>query len=60
MEAYQTVDAKIWRDWRLSHKWILTTGLSGTNLFNQEYASEIVYVDPGLCVQADINLKYLF
>ncbi len=60
MEAYQTVDAKIWRDWRLSDKWILTTGLSGTNLFNQEYASEIVYVDPGLCVQADINLKYLF
>jgi len=60
MEAYQTVDAKIWRDWRLSKDYILTTGLSGTNLFDQEYASEIVYVDPGRCIQADINLKYLF
>jgi iron complex outermembrane receptor protein len=60
MEAYQTVDAKIWRDWRLSNKWILTTGLSGTNLFDQEYTSEIVYVDPGFSVQLDINLNYLF
>jgi iron complex outermembrane recepter protein len=60
MDAYQTVDAKIWKDWKLAPKWILTTGLSGTNLFNQQYASEIVYVDPGLSVQMDVNLKYLF
>ncbi len=60
MEAYQTVDAKIWRDWRLSPRYTLTTAISGTNLFDQEYASEIVYVDPGRCVQLDLSLKYLF
>ncbi len=60
MEAYQTVDAKIWRDWKIAKDWVLTTGLSGTNLFDQDYATEIVYVNPGRTIQADVLLKYQF
>lgn len=60
MGAYETVDAKIWRDWKLTGNWVLTTGLSGTNLLDREYATEIVYVNPGLTVQADCIISYRF
>ncbi len=60
MESYYTLDAKIWRDWRLGNNWVLTTGLSGNNLFDKDYATEIVYVNPGLTVQADLFLRYRF
>jgi len=60
MESYATLDAKIWRDWRIGDHWVLTTGLSGNNLFDKDYATEIVYVHPGLTVQADLFLKYRF
>lgn len=60
MESYATVDAKVWKDWKLADKWVLTTGLSGINLLDKEYATEIVYVDAGLTVQADFILSYRF
>lgn len=60
MGAYETVDAKVWKDWKLSDKWVLTTGLSGVNLLDKEYATEIVYVNPGLTVQADFIISYRF
>jgi len=60
MDAYQTLDLKLWRDWKLSDRWILKTALSGVNLFNQQYATEIVYVNPGFYVQADVRLTYRF
>ncbi|MFZ5587693.1 MAG: TonB-dependent receptor [Thermodesulfobacteriota bacterium] len=60
MGAYETVDAKVWKDWKLSDKWVLTTGLSGNNLLDREYATEIVYVNPGLTVQADFIISYRF
>lgn len=60
MEAYETVDAKVWRDWKLSDRWVLTTALSGTNLLDKEYATEIVYVNPGLTVEADFIISYRF
>lgn len=60
MEAYETVDAKIWRDWQLGGRWVLTTALSGVNLLDKDYATEIVYVNPGLTVQADVMLTFRF
>ena len=60
MDAYQTLDLKLWRDWKLTDRWILKTALSGVNLFNQQYATEIVYVNPGFYVQADVRLTYRF
>ncbi|MFH0789952.1 MAG: TonB-dependent receptor, partial [Pseudomonadota bacterium] len=60
MEAYQTVDLKLWRDWKLSKKWTLKTTLSGVNLLNNQYATEIVYVNPGLYIMADMRVTYHF
>lgn len=60
MEAYETVDAKIWRDWKMSNGWIMTTALSATNIFDKEYATEIVYVNPGFTVQSNISFSYKF
>ncbi len=60
MESYVTLDAKVWRDWKITKNWTLTTALSGNNLFDKDYATEIVYVHPGRTFQADVFLKYSF
>jgi iron complex outermembrane receptor protein len=60
MEAYQTVDLKFWRDFKLSDKWSLKASLSGVNLFNNKYATEIVYVNPGFYLMADLKAVYRF
>ena len=60
MDSYQTVDVKVWRDWQLCEKWILQTSLSAVNLFDEDYATEIVYVNPGLYVEAMVGVRYLF
>ena len=60
MKSYETLDAKVWRDWELDDKWVLQTSLSGVNLFDREYATEIVYVNPGRHVEAAMGVKYLF
>ncbi len=46
MQAYKTVDLKVWRDWKLSPHWTLTTSLSAVNLLDEDYETEIVYVNP--------------
>ncbi len=60
MNAYETVDAKIWRDWPLDRNWILTTSLSAINLLDKEYELELNYVAPGLYLEAGIGLRYVF
>ena len=60
MDAYQTVDLKVWRDWRLSKDWVLTTAVSAVNLLDDDYATEIVYVNPGLYVEGSVGLRFLF
>ena len=58
MEAYQTVDAKVWRDWKLTENWTLNTTLSAVNIFDEEYATEIVYVNPGFYAEAMVGVRY--
>ncbi|ADK85039.1 TonB-dependent receptor plug [Desulfarculus baarsii DSM 2075] len=58
MDAYQTVDAKIWRDWRLDKNWALSACLSAVNIFNERYATEIVYVNQGFYMEGMIGLRY--
>ena len=60
MDSYQTVDAKVWRDWSLAKDWVLTTSLSAVNIFDEKYATEIVYVNPGLYVEFMAGVRYLF
>lgn len=60
MEAYETVDLKFWRDWKLAENWLLRTQLSAVNLFDEKYATEIVYVNPGLHVEANLGIRYTF
>ena len=60
MEAYETVDVRLWRTWELGSDWELLTSLSAVNLFDEEYATEIVYVNPGLYVQGTVGLRYRY
>ncbi len=60
MESYETIDAKIWRDWHLTPKITLHTALSGVNLLDREYATEIVYVNPGRYVECMTAVRYAF
>lgn len=60
MKAYETLDIKLWRDWRLSRKWLLQTALSCVNITDEEYATEIVYVNSGRHVEATMGFRYLF
>lgn len=46
MEAYQTVDLKLWREWEFPRNVTLTTAISCINLFDKQHATEIVYVHP--------------
>ena len=60
MKAYETVDAKIWRDWKLAPDWILITSFSAVNIFDEDYATEIVYVNPGRYLEFTMGVRYLF
>lgn len=60
MEAYETLDAKLWRDWKLSAAWIATTTLSVVNLFDQVYPTEWIYVNPGRYVEGAVGIRYVF
>ncbi|MFO7911727.1 MAG: TonB-dependent receptor [Desulfotignum sp.] len=60
MESYETIDAKIWRDWQLTPKITLHTAISGVNLLDEEYATEIVYVNPGRYLECMTAFRYAF
>lgn len=60
MQAYETVDVNVWRDWKLRDNLILNTGLSVVNLFDQFYETEFVYVNQGRYVEGTVGLRYVF
>lgn len=60
MKAYETLDLKIWRDWRITPKVTLHTALSGVNLLDEQYATEIVYVNPGRYLECMMGVRYAF
>jgi iron complex outermembrane receptor protein len=60
MEAYETLDVKAWRTWDVGTDWELLTSLSAVNLLDEEYATEIVYVNPGRYVQATLGLRHRY
>ncbi len=60
MKSYETVDAKIWRDWPVAPNWILTTSLSAINILDKDYELELHYVAPGFSLETLIGLRYVF
>ena len=60
MDSYETLDAKIWRDWKLAPDWTLTTAFSAVNIFDDDYATEIVYVNPGRYLECTVGVRYSF
>lgn len=60
MKAYETLDIKVWREWALSEKVTLHTQISAVNLLDEEYATEIVYVNPGRYVECMTGIRYAF
>jgi len=60
MRSYVTFDAKIWRDFKIANNCILTLSLSGDNLFDKKYETEIVYMNPGRTIMVNATVKYNF
>lgn len=60
MSSYETVDLKLWRDWEIRKDLFLNTTLSVVNLFDEDYETEIVYVNPGCYVEGMVGLRYVF
>jgi outer membrane receptor for ferrienterochelin and colicin len=38
MDPYQTVDGKVWRDWRLTDRFTLRTALTVENIFDRDFS----------------------
>jgi iron complex outermembrane receptor protein len=60
MVSYQTVDLKLWRDWKINENLFLNTSFSGVNLLDKEYETEIVYVNPGRYLEALVGFRYVY
>lgn len=60
MKSYKTVDLRVWRDWKIAPQWVLTTSISAVNVFDEDYETEIVYVNPGRYVEGAISIRWLF
>ncbi|MEY6433798.1 TonB-dependent receptor [Thioalkalicoccus limnaeus] len=60
MDAYETLDLKVWRDWKVAKDLTLTTSLSAINLLDQDYQLELHYVAPGRYLEGQVALHYAF
>jgi len=60
MSEYETLDLKVWRDWKLAKGIVATTSLSAINIFDRDYETEIVYKNPGRYIEGTIGVKYAF
>ncbi len=55
---YQTVDLKIWRDWKLTEKSILKTSLTVENVLDKQFAQEFVYMNPGRTIMGVVAVNF--
>jgi iron complex outermembrane recepter protein len=58
MNPYQTVDLKIWRDWKLTDKTTLKTALTVENVLDRQFAQEYVYANPGRTVMGVMGVNF--
>ncbi|HVN98122.1 MAG TPA: TonB-dependent receptor [Syntrophorhabdaceae bacterium] len=58
MDSYQTVDLKIWRDWKLTERTILKTALTVENLLDRQFAQEYVYPNPGRTIMGVVSVNF--
>ncbi|MCS7279070.1 MAG: TonB-dependent receptor [Thermodesulfobacteriaceae bacterium] len=60
MDSYQVLNAKVWKDFKLSPNLLMTLSLSVDNLFDRKYETEFIWIHPGRSIQANLQLRYLF
>jgi iron complex outermembrane receptor protein len=60
MDPYQTLDGKVWRDWKLTDRLTLRTALTVENIFDKEFSPEFIYANPGRTIQGVAGLNYSF
>lgn len=60
MKPYEDLGLKLWRDFKLSERVVLTLSGSATNLLDQKHETEFIYVDPGRIFEANLAVKYRF
>jgi len=58
MDSYESIDAKIWRDWKVSNKVTLSTALSVENLLDDGYEPYFYYENPGRTFMATVGINY--
>ncbi len=58
MSPYETVDMKIWRDWKLTNRSILRTALTIENILDKKFAQEYVYMNPGRVIMGVASINF--
>ncbi|MEW6266329.1 MAG: TonB-dependent receptor [Thermodesulfobacteriota bacterium] len=58
MKAFKTVDARIWRDWKITDNLVLTTQLTGVNVFGEEYELGPFCLAPEPYYEGFLGLKF--
>ena len=58
MDSYESIDAKMWRDWKISDKVTLSTSLSVENLLDDGYEPYFYYENPGRTFMATVGINY--
>ncbi len=60
MKTYQVLNAKVWKNFKLSNNLLMDFSLSVDNLFDKKYETEFIWIHPGRSIQANVVLKYSF
>lgn len=58
LDSYETFNIKLWRDWRLRDGMVLTTALSGINVFDEHYEYCGCYIGPGEYYEMTIGIRF--
>ncbi|HEX2965259.1 MAG TPA: TonB-dependent receptor [Syntrophorhabdaceae bacterium] len=59
-DPFYSLDAKVWRDWRLTKNLKLKTAFGVENILDRKYAPVFVYENPGRTMQANVGINYTF
>lgn len=59
MRPYKSLNAKIWKTWKIGNGYTLTTSLSGVNLLNQKHENQFTSMNPGRTWMATLSIKGL-
>lgn len=57
MRPYESLDAKVWKNWKIGNGYTLTASLSGVNLLDQKHENQFISMHPGRTWMATLSVK---